>query len=116
MFRKFLIAAYLTSASVALAFDNGQWNDVDPQTRQWFKSIRSPNGTPCCDIADGHRTTWRANPQTGQYEVPIDGEWIPVPPEAIVRDTGNPTGEAIVWYGYMLGKPWIRCFVPEGGA
>ena len=25
------------------------------------------------------------------------GEWIPVPPEAVVHNAGNPVGEAIVW-------------------
>jgi hypothetical protein len=42
--------------STAAAFDNGQWNDVPDHVRSWFKSVLSPSGVHCCDIADGHRT------------------------------------------------------------
>jgi hypothetical protein len=47
--------------------------------------------------------------------VPIDGEWLPVPAEAIVYNAGNPVGEAVVWYTKYNGKAYIRCFVPGGG-
>ena len=61
----------------------------------------------------------------GQYWVPIEGEWYPVPPEAVIK-TENPVGDAIVWYrpqygaeGIISGKPrieWYKivCFVPSG--
>ena len=39
----------------ALAFDNGQYDNVPPDIRAWFKGVVAPNGVPCCDIADGHR-------------------------------------------------------------
>ena len=84
-------------ATRAFAFDNGQYGDVPDNIRSWFKSVRSPSGVPCCDIADGHRTTWRGT-REGGYEVPIENEWMPVPPESIVYNAGNPTGEAVVWY------------------
>jgi len=109
------LAAYALWLGAVLAFDNGQYGDLPANIRQWFKSVRSPHGIPCCDIADGHRTTWRGG-KSGGYEVPIDGVWIPVPPEAIVHDAGNPTGEAIVWY--IKSGPdifYIRCFVPGDG-
>jgi len=97
------------------AFDNGQWDSIDPKIRDWFKSVRSKNGIPCCDMADGHRTTWRGTSEGG-YEVPIADEWRKVPPEAIVYNAGNPTGEAIVWYVKQGENIYhIRCFVPGGG-
>jgi hypothetical protein len=112
------------------AADRGQIPpNVPDNVRAWFRSVKSPTGVPCCDIADGHRTTWRAGPDGG-YEVPINGEeeppgtephWIPVPPEAIIRNAGNPVGEAIVWYrdyGPNVVDPnrfYVRCFVPDGG-
>jgi hypothetical protein len=97
------------------AFDSGQYQNLDPKIRDWFKSVRSKNGVPCCDIADGHRTTWRGTSEGG-YEVPIAGEWRKVPPEAIVLNAGNPTGEAIVWYVRQGENVYlIRCFVPGGG-
>src|ERR1700730_48444 len=101
----------------AFAFDNGQYGDVPDNIRSWFKGVKSPNGIPCCDIADGHRTTWRGT-STGGYEVPIEGEWAAVPPESVVYNAGNPTGEAIVWYvvknapAPFADRYHIRCFVP----
>ena len=61
--------------------------------------LRSPDGVPCCSYADGHRTGY--DMRQGQYWVPIEGEWYPVPPEAVIK-TANPVGEAIVWYVAML--------------
>ena len=114
------VLGFALASTPASAFDNGQYGDVPDNIRSWFKSVKSPNGVPCCDIADGHRTTWRGTPEGG-YEVPINGEWAPVPPESIVYNAGNPTGEAIVWYvlkdatAPFLGRWHIRCFVPGGG-
>lgn len=107
-------ALALASLSHASAFDNGQYKDVPPDIRNWFKSVRSPNGIPCCDIADGRRTVWRpASIPPGGYEVFVDGEWLPVPPEAIVLGARNPTGDSIVW---LRPDKQVRCFVlaPEG--
>jgi hypothetical protein len=113
---KLALAGALALACVTLtqARDNGQWEGVDPKTREWFRSVRSPSGILCCDTADGHRTTWRPD-NNGGYEVLIEGQWLTVPPEAVVRESGNPLGEAVVWYvpvpvGGEL--PRIRCFVP----
>jgi hypothetical protein len=75
---------------------------------------------PCCDIADGHRTSFRAD-ASGHYWVPINTEdsadpWVLVPPEAVVTDAGNPTDSAIVWFVPQgKGNFYIRCFVPAGG-
>jgi hypothetical protein len=109
----------LASARRAGAMDNGQFENVDPNIRSWFKNVHSPHGVPCCDIADGHRTTWKGD-EHGTYWVPIEDQWVPVPPEAIVYDAGNPFGDAVVWYvrtGTEAGHAiWhIRCFVPGGG-
>ena len=64
----------------------------------------------CCDIADGHRTIYDV--RAGAYWVPIDGVWWAVPDDAVVRDAGNPLGEAVVWYVSVRGNITIRCFVP----
>jgi hypothetical protein len=84
--------------------------------------VRSPRGVPRCDIADGHRTDYDI--RVDGYCIPnpaMPGEWMRVPPEAVVHDTGNPVGEAVVWY--VISQPaadkpdvYIRCFVPGGGA
>ena len=96
--------------------DNGQYSDVPESIRSWYKSVRSPHGVPCCDITDGHKTAHRVDSE-GHYEVPINGEWVPVPPEAVVYTAGNPEDTAIVWYVHQgAGTLYIRCFVPNGGA
>jgi hypothetical protein len=105
-----LLACLSVLASAAIAFDNGQYDNVAPDIRAWFKSVTAPNGVPCCDISDGHRTTYDV--RQGTYWVPIDGEWMAVPERAIVRDRGNPVGEAVVWYVHHRGGIIISCFVP----
>jgi hypothetical protein len=100
-------------ASAALAFDNGQYNDVPPDIRAWFRNVLAPNGVPCCDISDGHRTEYDV--RNGAYWVPIEGEWMLVPERAVIRNAGNPVGEAVVWYVHHRGSIIISCFVPADG-
>ena len=105
-----LLACLSVLASAAIAFDDGQYDNVAPDIRAWFKSVTAPNGVPCCDISDGHRTTYDV--RQGAYWVPIDGEWMAVPERAVIRDRGNPVGEAVVWYVHLRGAVVINCFVP----
>ena len=112
--RLVLSTAVLSTVCHALAHDNGQFGNVPPEIRAWFKSVKSHAGVPCCDIADGHRTDY--DMRESKYWVPINGEWMMVPPEAVVEDLGNPTGDAVVWYSESSGSVYIRCFVPGGGA
>jgi hypothetical protein len=90
-----LLACLSAAAGAALAFDNGQYQNVPADIRAWFKSVVAPNGVPCCDISD-RRTEYDF--RDGTYWVPIDGQWMAVPERAIIRDRGNPVGEAVVWY------------------
>ena len=105
-----LLACLSVPAGAALAFDNGQYENVPAEIRSWFKSVIAPNGVPCCDIADGHRTEYDF--RDGAYWVPIEGQWMAVPERAIIRDRGNPVGEAVVWYVRHRGSIVISCFVP----
>jgi hypothetical protein len=97
-------------ASAALAFDNGQYDDVPADIRAWFKNLLAPNGVPCCDISDGHRTDY--DMRNDAYWVPIDGKWMQVPERAVIRGARNPVGQAVVWYVHHQGKIIISCFVP----
>ena len=111
-----LTIALLSGAPfAATAFDNGQYKDVPDNIRSWFKSVRSPRGVPCCDVADGHRTDYEMRADN-HFWVPIEGEWRQVPPEAVVHNAGNPVGEAVVWYIRQgTTEYYIRCFVPGEG-
>ena len=107
---KFILALCLITTP-ASSFDNGQWDGIDPATRNWFRGVRSPHGVPCCDIADGHRTKW--DMKDNHYWVPINGKWREVPPEAVVKNAGNPFDDAVVWYVQQGADSYhIRCFVP----
>ena len=100
----------------AHAFDSGQYEGVDPGIRSWFKSVRSPHGVPCCDISDGHVTTWERKPDDDHYWVPIEGELRQVPHEAVITTTSHPQGETVVWYVRQGPDAlYIRCFVPGRG-
>lgn len=103
----FILALTLTAAR---AVDRGQFADVPDDIRAWFKSVVSPSGVPCCDISDGHRTSYEV--RGGDYWVPIEGLWWQVPERAVIRDRGNPVGEAVVWYVHHGGGIVISCFVP----
>lgn len=111
-----LLSAIMAHARTQYA---GEWDNVDPKVRTWFRNLRSPHGVPCCNMADGHKTLedWRGS----TYWIPNPAandalEWIQVPPEAVVYNSGNPTGEAVVWYTMQTpGEVFIRCFVPGGG-
>ncbi len=93
-----LLASLSVLTSAALAFDNGQFENVPPDIRAWFKGVIAPNGVPCCDISDGHRTEY--NFREGSYWVPIEGQWMADAAHAIIRDRGNPVGEA--WCGMCI--------------
>ena len=113
--RGLLIASLAGLPITAQALDNGQYGGVPDNVRSWFKSVRSPHGVPCCDISDGHRTSYDMR-SDNHYWVPIEGEWRQVPSEAIVYNAGNPVGEAVVWYVRQgPDAVYIRCFVPGGG-
>ena len=105
-----LLACMVALTGAAYAFDNGQYDNVPPDIRTWFKSVVAPNGVPCCDISDGHRTQYDFH--DGSYWVPIEGQWMAVPERAVIRDRGNPVGEAVVWYVHHRGSIIISCFVP----
>ena len=60
--------------------------------------------------SDGHRTSYDV--RAGAYWVPIEGQWMQVPERAVIRNQGNPIGEAVVWYVHHRGSIIISCFVP----
>ena len=106
-----LVVASMGITASLHAVDRGQFKDVPEEIRSWFKSVAGPNGVPCCDVSDGHRTAYEV--REGGYWVPVDGEWVPVPERSVIRNVGNPIGDAVVWYVRRdSGGIYIRCFVP----
>lgn len=83
----------------------------DPETSQWFRGLKNPIGTPCCDYADGSRIEdpdYREN-DDGSYDVFARGAWVNIDRQHIVTGT-NRIGYAILWWGLAAEKPY--CFMP----
>jgi hypothetical protein len=118
-----VIALIVLVASPAIARDNGQYAQSDPQIRQWFRSQVSPKtGIQCCseadgvfaeeDIRDGHY--WIRFPQS-------NGEWMQVPDDVVIKDP-NRNGAPVVWWYYSVNRESrqrelkIRCYAVGSGA
>jgi hypothetical protein len=41
-----LLACVCALSGTAPAFDNGQYDNVSPDSRAWFKGVTAPNGVP----------------------------------------------------------------------
>jgi hypothetical protein len=96
------------------ARDYGQYSDRPGHLRDWFKRLKNPRtGLPCCEEADCARTEARTRGSGWEARAP-DGSWIAIPPESMVTDQGNPTGEPILCsYMSFEGNWWdVYCFVP----
>ena len=87
--------------------------------------IRCTNGSTVSPAAKGSAvpspTACRSKASIGTraadsgYRVRLKGEWIDVPPNAIVKEP-NRYGPAVVWpYQDVDGKTKIRCFLPGAG-
>jgi hypothetical protein len=90
--RLVLLVPLIFFTATAHAVDRGQYENVSDDVRKWY-DVRG-----------------------GAYWVPINGLWWQVPEKAIVRNAGNPLGEAVVWYVNLRGNIEIRCFVPADAA
>lgn len=102
-------------AMPVFARDNGQWGH-DPATSEWFKSLRSPTGFPCCDYSDGTRLEDPGDyvrNNDGSYEVRIGPEWFHVEEYKVIKGT-NRVGYAIIWRS-PTAHDNIYCFLPGSG-
>jgi hypothetical protein len=102
--------ALLVLCVPALARDNGQYNSVSPEVRQWFRSQKSPKtGGLCCNEADG--TYAEEDIRNGVYWTRFEltgGEWIAVPADVVIKaltETVLPSRG-----GIQEGKLQIRCY------
>jgi len=109
MMRAFIIIL----PAIALCISPARGHDHDkPWLNDWFMSLQSRGGEPCCDGSDATRlddVDWES--KDGHYRVRIGGEWVDVPDSAVI-DAPNRDGPAMVWPYYFNRKPHVRCFIP----
>ena len=88
----------VAAAPMALARDNGQWENSPPNVRRWFQGLRQPDNprASCCGEADAYEADI-FEVDGGHYVVITDGKgeipnWtkIPVPNNKIKWDEGIP--------------------------
>jgi hypothetical protein len=109
-------AVFVFSVSKAPARDLGQWDDVDPLVRKWFRELKQPDNPSlsCCGESDAY---WADSYEVkgDQYVAIItdtrddkplarrhieNGKRFVVPNSKIKWGSGNPTG---------------LCYLPPGG-
>lgn len=112
-YRGISLAFMLMLCTASQAADpGGQWQNSPHQ--EWFNGLTSEHGL-CCSFADGISITdadWEVSKEG--YRVRLQGEWVDVPPEALVKGA-NRIGSAVVWpypYPNRDGKTTVRCFMP----
>ena len=77
--------------------------------RDWYKSLKSPQGVPCCDISDCKPV--EARTAGNDWEVAISGRWVRVPPEKVLKAKENPTGQAVACYIEHEAEAYFYCVV-----
>src|ERR1700749_1129251 len=87
-----------TSLIAASPTTNGRDDGIyaNSPLKPWFDSLRSGKG-PCCSDADGSAVAdpdWES--KDGHYRVRIDGEWVDVPDDAVIKEP-NRAGRTLVW-------------------
>ena len=112
----------------APARDLGQWDGVDPLTRQWFNGLMRPDepNLRCCGLADAYWadsyevkgdqyvaiiTDTRDDEPLGRAHIE-NGTRFAVPNSKIKWDRGNPTGHGIIFIGR---RGDVFCYLPPGG-
>ncbi len=116
----------------------GAHDHKHPELDQWYGSLTKPGshgyeggGVSCCSMTDCHPTDaetrgdeWWARLGERRGDDWDLGEWVRVPPEAIIPNKTNPTGEAVICHPLVRGpdggvdakRTPIWCFVLGAGA
>jgi len=115
-------------ATTAMAHDDGQWENTDPQVRKWFQGLMQPDNPTisCCGYADAYYadkvitrgkknyaviTDTRDDAPLGRPHIPVGTE-IEIPDHKYKWDRGNPTGHKVI---FVNTNREVYCFVDDGG-
>jgi hypothetical protein len=106
------------------ARDLGQWQDSDPQLREWYGSLMQPGKplVPCCGEADAYFadkvevegdkviatiTDERPDAPLGRPHI-APGTRIEIPSHVMKNSQGNPTGHNVIFVNSAMQ---VLCFV-----
>lgn len=122
------IAVFLMRPAYPRELYEGQYAQLDPGIRRWFRNQTSPKtGGNCCSEADG--TYAEEDIRGGHYWTRFiarsanadDGEiveratdWIEVPDDVVIHNP-NRNGQPVAWWYWENGFK-VRCYAPGGGA
>lgn len=84
--------------------------DPDGPIAEWYQGLRDSDGHGCCSIADCRHLPTRIG--KAGFEVYAGDEWIPVPPDKIIPNKENPTGEPVTCW---LPGRGVMCFIEGAG-
>ena len=120
------------SPQAIIAHDYGQWEEVDPATKLWFRGLTQPDNptVSCCGEADAYWademevkgddvyaiiTDTRDDTPLRRPHVPV-GTKILVPKNKIKWDKGNPTGHTLIFIGTGWNDHIVYCYVQGTGS
>lgn len=115
-------------AHPAAARDNGQWEKIDPEIRQWFQGLMQPDvpTASCCGESDlywcddihvrDNKTFCKITddrPDEPRNRPHLDlGTEFEIPSNKLKFDKGNPTGHALL---FVSRGGFVFCFVQGTG-
>ena len=102
----FFIAVF---SGVALPKDNGQWEKVPQDIREWFKGLKNNAGVPCCDFSDGHQidsSDWWIDDR-GRFVVRFGGREFLIPEDKVIT-VPNRIGVALL---FINEHGHVYCFL-----
>jgi hypothetical protein len=122
------LIVFLYRVDLAHGRDLGQWENTDPEVREWYRGLMQPDNpaASCCGEADAYWadevhvkdgktfatiTDDRDDAPLMRPHVDI-GTQIEIPDYKLKWDRGNPSGHSIV---FMSRGGNVYCFVQNGG-
>jgi hypothetical protein len=120
-------ALLLIEAEQVHAHDDLTWRMLssgDVSRAEWFETLRTPSGAPCCSLSDCRQTQaeWRGD--TEGWWALVAGSWRPIPADKVLASPRSIDGAAYLCIakgthdgGDMFGRITtmlspIYCFVP----
>jgi hypothetical protein len=88
-----VLASLLVAAPLAVFAQSGDHGVGHAENHEWYKKLLHPNsGASCCDNRDCRPTRAYVD-DDGAWQAQLDGRWVEVPKDAVLR-TRAPDGNS----------------------